>query len=268
MKEWAIEDIRKVMNKLSPEWDQLSEGEKQDFASSMAGNSRDIDDVLRFIEWIRYFQRREWPGYPPEQKSEIATRFPQVADDVETIERAARTYVQGAMNESDHKREDKIVGLCLDLSDELEACEHLAFGRFDQLREALNRVKVKSGSHRRQPKNNARQDARNVFMMESLDLWLGYGGETGGENSLMIAFFQTIWPKQLIRNIPTPAAIKERVYTRQRNPDRVTLELIRRVLALHDADSQEERQAAMKRLKKFETRHPEAVEELRNGTRR
>jgi hypothetical protein len=205
MKEWTIEDLRKVANKLSPEWDQLSEGEKQDFASSVAGNSRDIDDVLRFIEWIRYFQRREWLGYSPEQKSEIATRFPQVADDIEAIERAARTYLKNAMDESDQKREYKIVGLCLDLSDELEACEHLVFGQFDQLREALNRIKVDSGSrHRRQPKNNARQDARNVFMMELLDLWLVCGGDTGGENSPMIAFFQTIWPKQLIRNMPTP----------------------------------------------------------------
>jgi hypothetical protein len=266
MKEWTVEDMHKV-HEFTTDWDHLSDNKRQVIAATIAGNSRDIEDVLRFISWIKHFERNAWPGFPEGQKHEIATRFPQVADDIESIETATRIYVEGAEEDGSRKREDKIVGLCLQLSDELEACKELAFGQFDELREALGRIKAKSGEHRRQPKDNARQDARNVFMEQLLDIWLWRGGKTGGERSPMVTFFQTAWPKQRIRNLPTPSAIAQWAYAREQKPDRVMLELIRRVLAL-EADSPEQREAALKRLEKFEARHPEAVAKLRNGLRR
>jgi hypothetical protein len=264
MTDW-IEDLRKV-DELTQWWDHLSDVERRKIAA-MVADSRNTEEALRFIKFIKHISKSKWAGFPEEQKQEIAAKFPRLADDVEWIEAAARTYVESTAAESDWRAKDRIVGLCLKLSDELEAHDHLAFGPYETLREALNQIKTSSGKHRRQPKDNARQDARNVFMKELLDTWLVTGGELGGARSSLVAFIKAAWPEQLIRNRPTPAAIVQWVHKNEREPQRVMLELVRRILATKSG-TQEERELAFKRLQRFETGHPEAVAELRNGLSR
>jgi hypothetical protein len=262
MTDWTVEDLRKV-GELTQRWDSLSDVERREIVAMVAG-SRDTKDALRLIKFVKHITKSKWAGFPEEQKREIAARFPRL--DVEWIEATARTYVESTAAESDRRARDRIVGLCLKLSDELDACDHLAFA-YETLREALNQIKTKSGKHRRQPKDNARQEARNVFMKELLDTWLVAGGELGGARSPLVAFIKAAWPQQLIRNRPTPAAIVQWVHKNEREPQRVMLVLMRRILAT-DSGTQEERELAFKRLQRFEEGHPETLAKLRNGISR
>jgi hypothetical protein len=113
MKEWTTEDFKRLGEALKG-WDKFSDQEKHDVAVSLEPNANELElaSLLKFVESLA----KKWRGFSDQQKLEIIASHPRGEDVTDSIEDAARTYIETVQSEQDFKKQAEIVALCVRLN--------------------------------------------------------------------------------------------------------------------------------------------------------
>ena len=270
MKDWSKENIKRL-NEALKGWEKFSDQEKHDVVLSLEPNANEVElaSLLKFVEWLHYQCTKRWRGFDDQQKLEIIACHPRGEDVTDSIEDAARTYIKSVESEQDFKKKAEIMALCVQLNEKIRESEWTFYTdkEFQAIRLALDPIVARVGRYRRaQPKDNARQDARNRYMEELLSQWVFADGQLGGANSPMIAFFRAAWPLPLLRHRPSNDAIVQWVYKHERTEFGIVMGWIRRHYKLYKLESARdelERSRAARELQKYESRHKERIRDMK-----
>jgi hypothetical protein len=260
MKEWTTENSKRLDEALKG-WNKFSDQEKHKLAVSLGASEFELTSLKKFVDRLH---AENWCGFSDQQRLEIIASHPRGEDVTDGIEAAARTYIECVEFEQNLKQEAEIVALCVRLDEKLKQFEstfYLIEEKFRTLRVALDPIATRVDRYRR-PKDNARQDTRNGFMEKLLSEWLCAGGQLGGADSPVIAFFRAAWPHPLLRHRPSNDAIVQWVYKHERTPFGIVRGLLQRHDRLNAARDELERSCAARELQKYESRHEERIREL------
>jgi hypothetical protein len=261
MERWKIEKLNELFETKirTGLWEGLSDEQKTELVAVFGGDEE--IEFLTLLEVMNYEYRAErWEGFSDRQKCEIASCLPAAdADVVDDIENSARLYLRRVEDEREEKKKAQIITQCLQLGQKLNDSGFLFHGDREVLavKEALNVISTRAKRRkRRQPKDNAKQEARAYFMIDLLDAWYDTGGALGGVKSPMVSFFRAAWPQPLLKHRPSNEAIVQWAYKNERKPTRV----IRRLSKLMPPKGQMTR-----KFEDFERKHRKQIQEIMRG---
>jgi hypothetical protein len=177
--------------------------------------------VLDWLEAQKELQKSE--HYAEQQRNEILSCLPIGANADYAIgktELMANFYKRMLDKELTEKKRGKLLGLCRKLDRQLDYSDIMIVFKGDsevsQLKKILESIsRRETGS---KPRLNAKQEARDWYMVGVLETWLFVGGKLGGASSPMVVFFHAVWPKALKQYRPSKEAIVTWAYTHERDP--------------------------------------------------